>query len=184
MTSARPAHDKPHLPRCRTGLQAALARLARDTAEEILTFMPGGAQSPAALRSARRNDSRLLEHGVSIRTIGLDSIRNDPAALAQARFLTDADAQFRTTPLLPPRMILADGAPRGWQPLRGRAQSRPARLAVGQSWPGPDSARFSSVRTQSAEQSATTPSASRTRRVTCTFSRNRRSCVTSSSVPS
>jgi DNA-binding CsgD family transcriptional regulator/sugar-specific transcriptional regulator TrmB len=89
-------------------VQDRLEQLARDTTEEVLTFMPGGAQSPAALRSARRNDSRLLERGVSIRTIGLDSIRNDPATLAHSRFLTDAGAQFRTAPVLPPRMIVAD----------------------------------------------------------------------------
>ena len=89
-------------------VQDRLEQLARDTTEEVLTFMPGGAQSPDALLSAQRNDSRLLERDVSIRTIGLGSIRNDPATLAHARFLTDAGTQFRITPVLPPRMIIAD----------------------------------------------------------------------------
>ncbi|MDQ2897705.1 MAG: helix-turn-helix transcriptional regulator [Actinomycetota bacterium] len=88
--------------------QDRLEQLALDTTEEVLTFMPGGAQSPAALRRAGRNDSRLLERDVSIRTIGLDSIRNDHATLAHARFLAGAGAQFRTAPVLPPRMIVAD----------------------------------------------------------------------------
>jgi len=94
-----------------TGMDAVqdkLAQLARETRFEILTFMPGGAQSLESLRVARGNDTALLERGVRIRTVGLDSIRNDPHTLAHARFLTDNGAEFRTSPVLPPRMILAD----------------------------------------------------------------------------
>ncbi|GIG87912.1 helix-turn-helix transcriptional regulator [Plantactinospora endophytica] len=89
-------------------VQDKLAQLARETEFEILTFMPGGAQSAEALGHARRNDTELLERGVRIHTVGLDSIRNDPQTLAHARFLTDSGAEFRTSPILPPRMILAD----------------------------------------------------------------------------
>ncbi|MBY8870511.1 LuxR C-terminal-related transcriptional regulator [Micromonospora sp. PLK6-60] len=89
-------------------VQDKLAQLARETECEILTFMPGGAQSAEALRHARRNDTELLDRGVRIRTVGLDSIRNDPQTLAHARFLTDGGAEFRTSPILPPRMILVD----------------------------------------------------------------------------
>ncbi|MET8045507.1 helix-turn-helix transcriptional regulator [Micromonospora sp. NPDC005215] len=89
-------------------VQDKLAQLARETEFEILTFMPGGAQSAAALEHARRNDTELLERGVRIHTVGLESIRNDPHTLAHARFLTAGGAEFRTSPILPPRMILAD----------------------------------------------------------------------------
>ncbi|MEU8244295.1 helix-turn-helix transcriptional regulator [Actinoplanes missouriensis] len=89
-------------------VQDRLERLSRETAFEVLTLMPGGAQSPAALERARRNDDRLLERQVRIRTIGLDSIRNDPGTMAHARFLTDSGAEFRTSAVLPPRMILVD----------------------------------------------------------------------------
>ncbi|MFF0151907.1 LuxR C-terminal-related transcriptional regulator [Micromonospora sp. NPDC005203] len=89
-------------------VQDKLAQLAHETEFEILTFMPGGAQSEAALGHARRNDTELLERGVRIQTVGLDSIRNDSQTLAHARFLTESGAEFRTSPILPPRMILAD----------------------------------------------------------------------------
>ncbi|MEU4564996.1 helix-turn-helix transcriptional regulator [Actinoplanes sp. NPDC023936] len=89
-------------------VQDRLERLSRETAFEVLTLMPGGAQSPAALERARRNDDRLLERQVRIRTIGLDSIRNDPGTMAHARFLTESGAEFRTSAVLPPRMILVD----------------------------------------------------------------------------
>jgi sugar-specific transcriptional regulator TrmB/DNA-binding CsgD family transcriptional regulator len=85
-----------------------LGRLARDVESEILTFMPGGAQSAPALRQAQTIDAGLLARGVRLRTIGLDSIRNDQATLAHARFLTDGGGEFRTSPLLPTRMIIAD----------------------------------------------------------------------------
>ncbi|GGN85452.1 hypothetical protein GCM10010112_65900 [Actinoplanes lobatus] len=89
-------------------VQDLLARMARETQFEVLTFMTGGAQSPNALEHARRNDTELLERGVRIRAIGLDSIRNDRATLAHAQFLTDNGAEFRTSAVLPSRMILAD----------------------------------------------------------------------------
>lgn len=94
-----------------TGMDAVQDRLERFSVEaesEVLTFMPGGAHSIPALLAARANDSRLLERGVAIRTVGQDSVRNHPPTLSHARFLTDAGAQFRTVPLLPPRMVVVD----------------------------------------------------------------------------
>jgi len=85
-----------------------LERLAREIESEVLTFMPGGGQSASALEFARRNDAHLLERRVRIRTVGLESIRKDPATLAHARFLTDGGAEFRTSETLPPRMVLVD----------------------------------------------------------------------------
>ncbi|RZU51359.1 regulatory LuxR family protein [Krasilnikovia cinnamomea] len=85
-----------------------LEHMAREVQFEVLTFMPGGAQSPAALERACRKDTQLLERRVRIRTIGLDIIRNDAATLAHARFLTDGGAEFRTSAILPPRMVLVD----------------------------------------------------------------------------
>ncbi|UNO41649.1 helix-turn-helix transcriptional regulator [Streptomyces sp. MST-110588] len=89
-------------------VQQRLEQLAEEAAEEILTFMPGGAQSAAALDAARRNDARVLARGVSMRTVGLDSLRQDPPTLAHARWLTGRGAAFRTVAALPPRMIVAD----------------------------------------------------------------------------
>lgn len=89
-------------------VQDRLERFSHETGTEVLAFMPGGAHSLPALEAARANDTRLLERGVQIRTIAQDSIRNHPPTLAHAQFLTDAGAEFRTAPTLPPRMILVD----------------------------------------------------------------------------
>jgi sugar-specific transcriptional regulator TrmB/DNA-binding CsgD family transcriptional regulator len=85
-----------------------LDQLGREAREEILTFMPGGAQPPAAMVHAQRNDLMLLRRGVRLRVIGLDSIRNDPATLRHVQFLTDNGGEFRSSPTLPVRMVLAD----------------------------------------------------------------------------
>ncbi len=94
-----------------SGLDAVrdkLAEMARDTQFEILTFMPGGGQSPAALQHARSADTELLKRGVRILTVGLDSIRHHRQTMEHARFLTESGAEFRTSPTLPPRMVVAD----------------------------------------------------------------------------
>ncbi|GIF13024.1 helix-turn-helix domain-containing protein [Actinoplanes teichomyceticus] len=89
-------------------VQDRLELLAQETEREVMTFMPGGAQSPAALAHARRNDARALARGIRMRTVGLDSMRNDPATMAHARFLTENGAEFRTSAVLPHRMIIMD----------------------------------------------------------------------------
>jgi DNA-binding CsgD family transcriptional regulator len=43
---------------------------------------------------------------VSIRTIYQDSARNDPPTLGYARWLTENGGQVRTTPIVPPRMVV------------------------------------------------------------------------------
>lgn len=90
-------------------VQQRLELLAEQASSEILTLMPGGAHSSAALEAARRNDARVLVRGVPMRTIALDSIRQDGPTLDHARWLTDHGGEFRTAPTLPPRMIVVDG---------------------------------------------------------------------------
>ncbi|MFJ7247270.1 LuxR C-terminal-related transcriptional regulator [Kitasatospora sp. NPDC098652] len=41
-------------------------------------------------------------------TLYQDSVRNDPATLAYAQWMTDAGGQVRTAPVLPPRMLVFD----------------------------------------------------------------------------
>lgn len=91
-------------------VQRRLQELARDAVREVLTFMPGGAQSAAALRAARHNDGHALGRGVAVRVIGLEGVREDAATLGYARWLTEQRGEFRTAASLPPRMVLVDGA--------------------------------------------------------------------------
>jgi DNA-binding CsgD family transcriptional regulator/sugar-specific transcriptional regulator TrmB len=87
-----------------------LAQLADETRFEVLKFMSGDRDRDSAVsqEQAHRNDERLLHRRVRLRTIGLASIRNDPATMAHARFLAGSGAEFRTSPTLPPGMTVID----------------------------------------------------------------------------
>ncbi|MET9856272.1 LuxR C-terminal-related transcriptional regulator [Streptomyces sp. NPDC006450] len=91
-------------------VQARLELIADRAVSEICTFMPGGAQSDAAIEAARENDSRLLGRGVGVRTVCLDSVRGNPPTFDYARWLSDNGGGVRTVPTLPLRMILVDRA--------------------------------------------------------------------------
>lgn len=75
---------------------------------EVLSFLPGGGQSPDNIDATTPIDQQLLERGVRFRNIYLDSIRNDARTLAYARWLTDLGGEVRTVPALPMRMIVFD----------------------------------------------------------------------------
>ncbi|MFJ9378719.1 LuxR C-terminal-related transcriptional regulator [Streptomyces sp. NPDC101455] len=89
-------------------VQQRLDRLSREVRWSVATFMPGGAQSAEALAAARECDARVLARGVTMRTIGLDSVRLDTGTVQYARWLTDHGGEFRTVPVLPPRMVVVD----------------------------------------------------------------------------
>ena len=85
-----------------------LERLAQRARREVLSFAPGGAHTPNALASSEPLNERVLERGVQMRTIYLDSIRNDPSSLDHARWLIERGADVRTVSLLPLRMLIFD----------------------------------------------------------------------------
>jgi len=61
-----------------------------------------------ALQASKPLDEQLLGRAVSIRTIYLDSVRNDPPTVSYARWLTVLGGQVRTVPVLPLRLIVFD----------------------------------------------------------------------------
>jgi DNA-binding CsgD family transcriptional regulator len=85
-----------------------LAVLAADTRTECLSVMPGGAQPPESLAASRPLDADALARGVDVRTLYQDSVRNDPATLDYARWLTELGGEVRTIPAAPPRMLILD----------------------------------------------------------------------------
>lgn len=94
-----------------TGLDAIqheLENLARGVRSQIWAVVPGGSQSAEALAAARPLDSGVLSRGVEMRTLYQDSVRNDPATLSYAKWLTEQGGQVRTAPLLPPRSLVFD----------------------------------------------------------------------------
>jgi DNA-binding CsgD family transcriptional regulator/sugar-specific transcriptional regulator TrmB len=85
-----------------------LAHLNDQVEEEFLTFAPGGPQTPANMRASRPLNRRLLERGITMRTVYLDSILSDQATIAHAKWLISQGAHVRTVPALPNRMIICD----------------------------------------------------------------------------
>jgi DNA-binding CsgD family transcriptional regulator len=89
-------------------IQSRLEQLAREAVSVCLSFMPGGAQSARSLAASRPLDEQMLSRGVSVLTVYLASVRNDPATLGYARWLTELGGEVRTVPTLPLRMVMFD----------------------------------------------------------------------------
>lgn len=85
-----------------------LRHLNSEVGEEMLAFAPGGAQTDANMHASRPLNRLLLERGVRMRTVYLDSLRRDRASVAHAEWLTRHGGEVRTTPTLPNRMIVCD----------------------------------------------------------------------------
>lgn len=64
--------------------------------------------TPEALEQARPDDTSLLERGITVRNLYLDSVRNSRENMAYLRWFHDQGAQLRTVPTLPVRLIVHD----------------------------------------------------------------------------
>lgn len=91
-------------------VRVRLTELSQQAETEVRTFVPGGALSPAALAAGRPLDEQNLARGVRIRTVFLESVRNDPATVEYGTWLASLGGATRTVPVLPMRMILCDQA--------------------------------------------------------------------------
>jgi DNA-binding CsgD family transcriptional regulator len=89
-------------------IREQLELLNSTVTEEFLTLAPGGAQTVANMAASQPLNRRLLERGVRMRTIYLDSIRRDPPTMAHAEWLESLGARVRTAPTLPNRVIIID----------------------------------------------------------------------------
>ncbi|MFI5975406.1 helix-turn-helix transcriptional regulator [Streptomyces sp. NPDC051452] len=85
-----------------------LEKLAAETEQESLAFAPGGPQTEANRLASRPLLTDLLSRGVSIKTIYLESIRNDAGSVEHSTWLATQGAAVRTVPHLPFRMQIAD----------------------------------------------------------------------------
>ncbi|AZM58176.1 MULTISPECIES: helix-turn-helix domain-containing protein [unclassified Streptomyces] len=89
-------------------IRERISLLVRDVRTEVMTLAPGGAQSEASMQAAKPQDQALLERGVRMRTLYLDSVRNSPATVAYANWLAELNGEVRTTPSLPIRLMVLD----------------------------------------------------------------------------
>lgn len=85
-----------------------LASLTREVTSEVMGFNPSSAQTEEGMAAARPLDRELLGRGVRMRTLYLDSIRNNAPTIAHAEWLARHGGQVRTVPTLPTRMIIID----------------------------------------------------------------------------
>lgn len=85
-----------------------LAALAAGCTRTLWSFQPGAIASPAAADAARPLDEETLARGIEMRTIYLDSVRNDMPTLEYVDWLTALGAEIRTVPALPMRMLIVD----------------------------------------------------------------------------
>lgn len=108
--ATRPTGADPHTERI-AGLAAVRQRLeglAAQSTREVVSFSPG-AVNPTDTRAAGRPlDLDALRRGVRMRTLYLDVVTYDPAALTYAAELVEAGAQIRVVPELPLRLIVVD----------------------------------------------------------------------------
>ncbi|SNS32649.1 regulatory protein, luxR family [Streptosporangium subroseum] len=104
---ARPSEDSETL----VGIDMIRSRieeLTADCRQELLGFEAQGAQTSDNIEASRPLDEALLRRGVAIRTIYLDSVRNDQPTTGYALWLTEHGGQVRTAPSLPLRMVIFD----------------------------------------------------------------------------
>ncbi|MCX5205043.1 LuxR C-terminal-related transcriptional regulator [Streptomyces sp. NBC_00237] len=91
-----------------SAVRMRLEELAARTEYESLSFAPGGPQTPDNRSSSTPLLRELLARSVSVKTVYLDSIRNDPDTVRHARWLDDNGGEIRTVPHLPFRMQIVD----------------------------------------------------------------------------
>ena len=89
-------------------IQSRIEVLANRATTECLSFMPAGAQTPESIAAATPLNDTALGRGVAIRTIYLDSLRNDPPTFRYATWLTGRGGEVRTRPTLPARLLVVD----------------------------------------------------------------------------
>jgi DNA-binding CsgD family transcriptional regulator/sugar-specific transcriptional regulator TrmB len=89
-------------------IRGRLAALADTAQKEIVTFAPGGAHTEEDLAASRGPNAGLLERGVRMRTVYLDSVRHHRPTLDHVNWLNAHGGQVRTVPDLPVRMIVID----------------------------------------------------------------------------
>ncbi|MGH6657760.1 MAG: helix-turn-helix transcriptional regulator [Actinocrinis sp.] len=85
-----------------------LEERAHEGLTEVMGFNTGGAQSERSMAASKPLDEEALTRGTIMRTIYLDSARNDPPTLSYLRWLAETGGQVRTAATLPLRMVIFD----------------------------------------------------------------------------
>ncbi|GAA2770665.1 helix-turn-helix transcriptional regulator [Streptomyces showdoensis] len=89
-------------------IHARMERLAGRTATECVSLLPADANGLEALRARRPLDQHMLDRGVLVWNVYLESIYNDRTGLAHARWLAQNGGKVGTAPTLPLWLVVFD----------------------------------------------------------------------------
>ncbi|HEY1620703.1 MAG TPA: LuxR C-terminal-related transcriptional regulator [Streptosporangiaceae bacterium] len=89
-------------------VQNRIEALVQRVRTEFLALVPGGPQRPESILASKPLDAAMIGRGVVMRSIYVDSLKNDPATFQHVRWLAGLGVQVRTTASLPLRLLLAD----------------------------------------------------------------------------
>ncbi len=89
-------------------IRLRLAALSAEAENEVMTFAPGGAHPAADLEASRTPNAALLDRGIRMRTIYLDSVRNHQPTMDHVAWLGERGGRVRTAASLPVRMVILD----------------------------------------------------------------------------
>lgn len=85
-----------------------MRELGASAERETLALAPGGPQLADNREASQALTRRLLERSVTVKTVYLDSVRNDPASLEYAHWLSRHGGESRSAPVLPLRLQIVD----------------------------------------------------------------------------
>ncbi|MEC4020711.1 helix-turn-helix transcriptional regulator [Streptomyces sp. H27-D2] len=89
-------------------VRVRLEELAHSCTSEIMEFATGGGQSAASREASRPIDRGLLERGVHMRCVYLESVSNHPQTVSYLGWLSGLGCRVRVVPALPLRMVVFD----------------------------------------------------------------------------
>jgi DNA-binding CsgD family transcriptional regulator len=91
-----------------SAVRERIVQLASTCTHSVWSFNPDGAQSRDNRHASTPLSAQTLDRGVEMRSIYLDSVRNDAESTQHIVWLCENGAQVRLVPFLPMRMIIVD----------------------------------------------------------------------------
>ncbi|MFJ6937804.1 LuxR C-terminal-related transcriptional regulator [Streptomyces sp. NPDC101132] len=118
-------------------IRTRLEALASQCAEEVLSFLPGGALPTVAIQAGQPLNEQAMLRGVRFRSAYLQSITKDRATYEYVRRVQAYGSEVRLAPSLPMRLLIVDrriavipGDPAGAEPTALVLRSAPVLRAL------------------------------------------------------
>lgn len=89
-------------------IYARMEHLAGRTTTECVSLLPAHANSAEAMHARRPMDQHMMDRGVLVWNVYLESVYNDRAGLAYARWLAHSGGKVGTAPTLPLWLVVYD----------------------------------------------------------------------------